>query len=130
MDFCLLELLEIRSIFTASGDFEADMPMSNLFEPTVAGGQLHPAPSLAAPPREQPQGISESSQGSQLAAFAATTSAGKLGYGALAFWIVVAVLLAARIAFLDPSKVEPTSSLFGAKATSGWTTGESPAAKN
>ena len=104
------------------------MPMSNLFEPTVAGGQLHPAPSLAAPLREQPQGNSENSQGSQLAAFAATTGAGKLGYGALAFWIVVAVLLVARIAFLDPS--EPTSSLFGAKATSGWTTGESPAAKN
>ena len=106
------------------------MPMSSLYEPTVAGGQLHPAPSLAALPGEQPQGISESSQGSQLAAFAATTAAGKLGYGALAFWIVVAVLLAARIVFLDPSKVEPTSSLFGAKATSTRTTGESPAAKN
>jgi|SRR6266850_419583 len=106
------------------------MPMSSLIKPSAYDGQLHPAPSLAAPPREQPQGISESSQGSQLAAFAATTSAGKLGYGALAFWIVVAVLLAARIAFLDPSKVEPTSSLLGVKATSAWTNGESPAAKN
>jgi hypothetical protein len=104
--------------------------MSNVIKPTAYDGQLHPAPTLAAPSREQPQGFSESSQGSQLAAFAATTGAGKLGYGALAFWIVVAVLLAARIVFLDPSKVEPTSSLFGAKATSSWTTVESPAAKN
>ena len=69
-------------------------------------------------------------QESQLAAFAATRGAGKIGYGALAFWIVVAALVAARIAFLDPSKIEPASSLFGAKAASAWTTGGSPSPQN
>jgi hypothetical protein len=53
-----------------------------------------------------------------------------MGYGALAFWIVVAVLVAARIAFLDSSRIQPTSMLFGAKATSAWTTGEHPSPKN
>ena len=111
--------------------------MSHRIKPTVFGRLLHSMSFLAVPHRERQQGIAErrlsarkSPQGSQLAALAATTDAGKMGYGVLAFWIVVAVLVAARVAFLDPSRIQPTSSLFGAKATSAWTAGESPSPKN
>jgi hypothetical protein len=111
--------------------------MSNHIEPAVVGGLLHAAPCLAVPHREQQQGIADgrtserkTAQESQLASFAANTGAGKMGYGALAFWVVVAVLIAARVAFLDPSRIQPTSSLFGAKATSAWTTGESSSPRN
>ena len=30
-----------------------------------------------------------------------------LWYGALVFWIVVACIIAARVAFLDPSRIQP-----------------------
>lgn len=69
-------------------------------------------------------------QHSELAAFAATQRGGRLGYGVAAFWIVVAVLLAARIAFLDPSKIEPAASLFGAKGVSIFASGDSPSPKD
>ena len=113
------------------------MSISNPIEPTVFDGLPHSAPSLAVPQREQQQGIADrrlserkNAQGSQLAALAATTGARKMGYGALAFWIVVAVLIAARVAFLDPSRTASTSSLFGAKSASAWTTSESRSPKN
>jgi hypothetical protein len=32
-----------------------------------------------------------------------------LWYGALLFWIVVACIIAARVAFLDPSRVQPAT---------------------
>jgi hypothetical protein len=32
-----------------------------------------------------------------------------LWYGALAFWIVVACIIAARVAFLDPSRIQPAT---------------------
>ena len=32
-----------------------------------------------------------------------------LWYGALAFWIVVACIIAARVAFLDPSRIHPAT---------------------
>jgi hypothetical protein len=112
------------------------MTISNPIEPTVFDGLPHSAPSLAVPQREQQQGIADrplserkNAQGSQLAALAATTGAGKMGHGALAFWIVVAVLIAARVAFLDPSRIASTSSLF-AKSASAWTTGEGRSPKN
>jgi hypothetical protein len=103
--------------------------MSNPIKPPGFSGPLPSAPPLAAPHHEQPQEI-RNTQESQLALFAATRDAGKIGYGALAFWIVVAVLVAARIAFLDPSKSESTSSLFGTKAASAWITGGSPSPQN
>lgn len=113
------------------------MSMSSPIEPTMFDELPHSAPCLAVPQREQQQGIADrplserkNAQGSQLAAFAATTGTGKMGYGALAFWIVVAVLIAARVAFLDPSRIASTSSLFGAKSASAWTTGESRSPKN
>jgi hypothetical protein len=113
------------------------MSMSNPIGPTVFDGLADPAPSLAVPQREQQQGIADrrlperkNAQGSQLAALAATTGAGKIGYGALAFWIVVAVLIAARVAFLDTSRIASTSSLFGAKSVSAWTTGEGRSPKD
>jgi len=126
MDICLLELFEIRGIFKTQRDFEMKMFMRNFGKPTVFGGLLHSASSLAVPPLEQQQAIAEDAHKSQLAAFAATTGAGKIGYGILTFWIVVAVLVAARVAFLDPSKIKSNSSLPGAKATSAWNAGESP----
>lgn len=111
--------------------------MSHRIKPTLFGRLLHSLPSLAVLHRGRQQGIAErglsarkNPQGSQLAAVAATTDAGKMGYGVLAFWMVVAVLVAARVAFLDPSRIQPTSSLFGAKAASAWTTGESSSPKN
>lgn len=54
---------------------------------------------------------------SELAALAGSTDARKLGYGALAFWIVVAVLVAARIAFLEPGTIKATSALPGTKVS-------------
>lgn len=107
--------------------------MTNRTEPSVLGALLHSGPALTVPYRRQQQGIADqrlsegkSAQDSQLAKIAATTGAGKLGYGALAFWIVVAALIAARIAFLDPSRIQSASSLLGAKPTSAWTMGDSP----
>ena len=94
--------------------------MRNLGKPTAFGGLLHAGPSLAAQPPE------ENARESQLAAFAATTGAGKTGYGILAFWIVVTVLVAARVVFLDPSKIKSNSPLLAAKATSAWNASESP----
>lgn len=102
------------------------MSMRNLVKPTVFGGTLHSAPSLAVPQLEQQQAITATARESQLAAFDATTGAGKVGYGVPIFWIVVAVLAAARVAFLDPNKIKSNSSLPGAKATSAWNAGESP----
>jgi hypothetical protein len=32
-----------------------------------------------------------------------------LWYGVIAFWIVVACIIAARVAFLDPSKIQPAT---------------------
>lgn len=97
--------------------------MSDRIKQGVVGGLRHAASALTVPHREQ-------KQGSQLATLAAGTDARKMGYGALAFWIVVAVLVAARVAFLDPSRIQPTSSLIGTKATSAWTMAESPSPKN
>lgn len=73
---------------------------------------------------------SEPQQEPQLITFASSTDARTMGYGALAFWIVIAVLVAARIAFLDTSRIQPTSSLLGAKAAPGWTTSETPSRKH
>jgi hypothetical protein len=97
--------------------------MSDGIKQGIYGRLRHSAPGLAVPDREQ-QHVSE------LASFAGGTDARKLGYGALAFWIVVAVLLAARIAFLDPNRIQPTSSLFETKATPVWIAAQSPSAKN
>jgi hypothetical protein len=50
-----------------------------------------------------------------LAAWAEKITIGSTGdrrslwYGAALFWIVVACLIAARIAFLDPSRIEPAT---------------------
>jgi hypothetical protein len=114
--------------------------MSHVIEPIVCGGLLHSASSTV-PHREQPQGVAsrqpserKNPHGSQLAAFAARTRPGRIGYrafyGALAFWIVVAVLVAARVAFLDPSRIQPTTSLFETKAASTSTTTESASPRN
>jgi hypothetical protein len=97
--------------------------MSHRIKPSTSSRPRHSAPILAVQHREQ-------QQGSQLAALAAATGAGKIGYGALAFWLVVAVLVAARVAFLDPTKIDSTSSLLGTKATSAWNTGESRSPRN
>jgi hypothetical protein len=32
-----------------------------------------------------------------------------LWYGALVFWIVIACIIAARVAFLDPSRIQPAT---------------------
>jgi hypothetical protein len=114
--------LKFRAFLYLNG-FEADTSMSDRIKQGVIGGLRHAATALTVPHREQ-------KQGSQLATLAAGTDARKMGYGALAFWIVVAVLVAARVAFLDPSRIQPTSSLFGTKATSAWTMAESPSPKN
>jgi hypothetical protein len=47
-----------------------------------------------------------------------------LWYGAALFWIVVACLIAARIAFLDPSRIQPST----ASATQSTLAGASSAA--
>jgi hypothetical protein len=114
--------LKFRAPLPPSG-FEADTAMSDRIKQGVVGGLRHAATALTVPHREQ-------KQESQLAALAAGPDARKMRYGALAFWIVVAFLVAARVAFLDPSRIQPTPSLFGTKATSAWTTAESPSPKN
>jgi hypothetical protein len=101
------------------------MSMRNHIKPAVFGGLLHAAPSLAAPPLEQ----QETARQSELGAFAASTGAGKRAYGILAFWIVVAVLVAARVAFLDPSKIWSNPPLLATKATATWNASESPSAE-
>jgi hypothetical protein len=103
------------------------MSMRNLGKPTAFGGPLHSAPALSAPQSGRQQAVAENKGESQLAAFAATTHAGnKTGFGVLTFWIVVAVLVAARIAFLDPSKIKSNATPAGANAASVWNAGESP----
>ena len=111
--------------------------MSNPIKSPAFGRPLRSAPSLAVPYRAQHQEtdsrqlpVLQTMQESKLAAFATTTNAGKTGYGALLFWIVVAVLVAARIAFLDPGKIEPTSSPLGTNATPAWSTGGIPSLKD
>ena len=99
--------------------------MRNHIEPAVFGALLHATPSLAAPPLEQ----QETARQSELGALAASTGAGKMSYGILAFWIVVAVLVAARVAFLDPSKIRSNSSLLATKAPAAWTASESASAE-
>lgn len=98
------------------------MPTQIFIEPTTFRGLPHSAAALAVPhserPQEMPASEHRSAQGSQLAELAASTSSGKVAYGVLAFWIVVAFLLAARIVFLEPSKIESTSSLSGTTASS------------
>jgi hypothetical protein len=101
------------------------MPTQTIIEPTAFRGLPHSAAVLAVPHSERPQGVlahstsaQRDTQASQLAELAASTRAGRFGYGVFAFWIVVAALLAARIVFLDPSKIESTSSLFGTPAPS------------
>jgi hypothetical protein len=100
------------------------MSMRNHIKPAVFGGLLHAAP-LAAPPLEQ----QETARQSELGALAASTGAGKMSYGILAFWIVVAVLVAARVTFLDPSKIRSNSSLLAPKATAAWNASESASAE-
>ena len=101
------------------------MPTQTFIEPTDFRGLPHSAATLAVPHSERPQEVlthrqpgHRNAQASQLAELAASTRGGKIGYGVLAFWIIVAGLLAARIVFLDPSKIESTSSLFGPTAPS------------
>ena len=105
------------------------MSMRNHVKPAVFGGLLHAVPSLAVPPLERPQAIAENARESELAAFAATTGAGKMSYGILAFWIVVAILVAARVAFLDPSKIWSNPPLLATKATAAWNASESAPAE-
>jgi hypothetical protein len=40
-----------------------------------------------------------------------------LWYGALVFWIVVACIVAARVAFLDPSRIHPATASSAAQST-------------
>ena len=40
-----------------------------------------------------------------------------LWYGALAFWIVVACIVAARVAFLDPSTIHPATASSATNST-------------
>jgi hypothetical protein len=136
MDICVLEVFEMHGILGPTENPGVDMSMRSLIKPPVFGGPLPAAAFLSAPHREQQQDIAgrrspeNRNPQSELARFAATRSAARIGYGALAFWIVVAALVAARIAFLDPGKIEPTASLFGTKAMPAWTTGGSPSPKN
>ena len=90
--------------------------MRNPAKPAV--GPLPSANFPAASPREHGEESAgrrqpESLNTSWLAAFSATRDAARMGYGAWAFWIVVAALVAARIAFLEPSRIESRSSLSG-----------------
>jgi hypothetical protein len=90
--------------------------MRNPAKPAV--GPLPSAPSPAASPREHGEESAgrpqpETLNTSRLAAFSATRDAARIGYGALAFWVVVAALVAARIAFLEPARIESRSSLSG-----------------
>jgi hypothetical protein len=98
------------------------MPIQTFIEPTAFRGLPHSAATLTVPHSERAQEVPvhgrSGAQASQLAELAAATRTGKIGYGVLAFWVVVALLLAARIVFLDPGKIESTSSLFGMTAPS------------
>ena len=40
-----------------------------------------------------------------------------LWYGAALFWLVVASIIAARVAFLDPSKIQPATALSAPHST-------------
>ena len=40
-----------------------------------------------------------------------------LWYGAALFWVVVASIIAARVAFLDPSRIEPATALSAPHST-------------
>ncbi len=97
--------------------------MSDEIKQGVHGRMRHSAPGFAVPVREQ-------QHASELAAFAGSTDSRKLGYGALAFWTVIAILVAARIAFLDPNRIQPTSSLLGTKATAVWIADQGSSTKN
>jgi hypothetical protein len=53
-----------------------------------------------------------------------------LWYGAVVFWIVVACIIAARVAFLDPSKIQPATALSAPHSTlAGGASGASQDAK-
>jgi hypothetical protein len=53
-----------------------------------------------------------------------------LWYGALVFWIVVACIIAARVAFLDPSRIHPaTATSATPPVLAGGVSSASPAAK-
>jgi hypothetical protein len=111
--------------FLLSTMLRGKMPTEIFIKPAAVRGLPHSAATLAVPHRERPQEVltrgqpgHRHAQASQLAELAASTRGGKIGYGVLAFWIIVAGLLAARIAFLDPSKIDSTSSLFGPTAPS------------
>jgi hypothetical protein len=53
-----------------------------------------------------------------------------LWYGALAFWIVVACIIAARVAFLDPSKIHPATATSATPSVlAGGASSASPGAK-
>jgi hypothetical protein len=53
-----------------------------------------------------------------------------LWYGAALFWIVVACIIAARIAFLDPTKIQPATALSAPHSTlAGSASSASPDAK-
>jgi hypothetical protein len=103
--------------------------MSHVIEPIVCGGLLHSASSTV-PHREQPQGVASRQPSERKNPHRPGRIGYRAFYGALAFWIVVAVLVAARVAFLDPSAIQPTASLFGTQAASTSTTSESASQKN
>ena len=96
--------------------------MSDEIKQGVHGRMRHSAPGFAVPVREQ-------QHASELAAFAGSTDSRKPGYGALAFWTVIAILVAARIAF-PTRKDQPTSSLLGTKATAVWIADQGSSTKN
>ena len=48
---------------------------------------------------------------------ASTNDRRGLWYGAALFWIVVASIIAARVAFLDPTKVQPATALSAPHST-------------
>ena len=53
-----------------------------------------------------------------------------LWYGAALFWVVVASIIAARVAFLDPGKIQPATALSAPHSTlAGSASGASPDAK-
>jgi hypothetical protein len=71
-----------------------------------------------------------------LAAWAEKTTIGStndrrgLWYGAALFWIVVACIIAARIAFVDPSRIQPATALPATHSTlAGSASSASPDAK-
>lgn len=58
-------------------------------------------------------------------AIGSTNDKRAIWYGAAVFWIVVACIIAARVAFLDPSRIQPATSL---SATHSTLAGEAPSA--